>query len=366
MHLTLKIKLRIMAGVAIAAVVLLTLMGYLLGKKAAIGSDAFQSIQSTSVFVADIAPPALFMVEAANKSEQLSSVDESMRASMIAEIKAHFNAFDEYAKKWGASDDIPADVVRDVNKKLIPQAKIYQARMNSDILEPAARGDIDAVMAGYKGVETLFHEHNVIVNDLVSRAVESNEAAQNNGIETVNLYTTMLLVVAVISCVVVVFISLYFTKLILDGLGADPEELKRVTGAIAEGKLDVEVNADAGTESVISSVAEMLKTLRKADNIARESFRIKTALDNSSTAFLMCDNQGNINYANDSSMKLLRDNEIEIKKALPQFSIATSLSPLSAVVTSAFKSCASFKKNPVLSSVAIRAVKSPCTAFSTS
>ena len=323
MHLTLKIKLRVMAGVAIAAVVLLTLMGYLLGKKAGIGSHTYEEIHLTSVFVADIAPPYLFMVEAANKSEQLSSVEPEKRVPLIKEIEAHFEAFNDTAAKWSVSTEIPSDIVNDVKRKLIPQGQAYQAIMKAKILEPAARGDMDTVMAGYREVETVFYEHFEIANDLTSRASALNAKAQEEGANTVSLYTNLLLAVAIISCAVVVFISLYFTQLILNGLGADPEELKRVTGAIAEGKLDVEVNAEAGTESVISSVVEMLNTLRKADHIARESFRIKTALDSSSTAFLMCDNQGNINYANDSSMKLLRDNEMEIKKALPQFSTAT-------------------------------------------
>ncbi len=320
MNINLKTKLNIMAGTAIAAVLMLTLMGYLLGKNAAIGSASFNAIQDSNNFAADIAPPALFMVEAANQAEQLYSLDKSLRAQSVKDIKGHLKAFDDTLEKYVNNKNIPADIVADINKKLKPQAKEFQDSLIKNVLEPALSGDDKALLDGYGPVEKLFFDHEAIVYDLVARAVKLNEKSQADGAAVVSTYTTLLIIVALISAAAVVFFSMYFSKTILKDLGADPEDLKSVTAAVARGNLDVRVTATKGDGSVMSAVADMIEALRAGVDAANENQRIKRALDNSSTAFLMCDLQGNINYANDSSMKLLRNNESEIRKEFPNFS----------------------------------------------
>lgn len=320
MNFNLKTKLIVMASVAIVSVFLLTFMGYLLGKKAGIGSESYQQIQLTSVFVADIAPPYLFMVEAANKSEQLSSVEPEKRAPLIKEIEAHFDAFNETSEKWSLSKEIPADIVNDVKKKLIPQGKAYQAIMRTKILEPAARGDMDTVMAGYQEVENVFYEHFDIANDLTQRASALNAKAQEAGANTVSRYTTLLLVVAALSIIAVVFISLYFTKLILQSLGADPEELKKITTAVASGNLDVELPPITDKSSVLGAAALMIDSLKESVATAKENQRIRTSLDSASTNVMIANSQGKVIYMNGAMQKMLSAIEAEVRTVMPQFS----------------------------------------------
>jgi methyl-accepting chemotaxis protein len=149
------------------------------------------------------------------------------------------------------------------------------------------------------------------------------EASKNNA--KVTFYSFWILIACLLVSAVVIFIySARIIKSMNQQLGADPSEVQVIAQRIAKGDVNFEIDAsNAAKTSLLASMADMVKSLRDADHVARESFRIKTALDKSSTAFLMCDNQGNINYANDSSIKLLRDNEVEIRKVLPQFSMAT-------------------------------------------
>ncbi len=320
MTFNLKAKLNIMAGTAILAVILLTLMGYLLGKNASIGSNAYNRIDLTGKFVADIAPPALFMVEAANQAEQLYSLDKAKRAESIKDIKIHLQQFDDLVDKWGSSPDLPADVVADINKRLKPQGKEFQSILIKEVLEPAARGDDDALLKGFVSMEKAYLEHEAIVYDLVARAVKLNEESQANGISTVATYQTLLMVVAILSVVVVAFFSVYFSKLILTGLGADPEDLKRVTSSVARGDLDVSVNVKKGDGSVMSAVADMIESLKEGQVKAIENQRIRSALDSSSTNLMIANNDRTIIYLNPSLQKMFRLVEADLRVALPGFS----------------------------------------------
>lgn len=320
MKFNLKTKLNIMAGTAILAVILLTLMGYLLGKNAAIGSTTYNKIDLTSKFVADIAPPALFMVEAANQAEQLYSLDKAQRAASIKDIEKHLQQFDELVAKWGASTDLPADVVADINKRLKPQGKEFQLTLANDVLDPAARGDDEALLKGYAKMEKSFLEHEAIVYDLVARAVKLNEKSQAEGVSVVNTYNTLLIAVAVISIIVVVFFSVYFSRLILSGLGADPEDLKRITSAVARGDIDVRVDAIKGDGSVISAVADMVNSIRDGVAASVENFRVKQALNSTSSNVMLADNDRNIIYMNKAVEAMLRRVEPDLRKALPHFS----------------------------------------------
>lgn len=320
MSFSLKAKLNIMAAVAITAVFVLGLMGYLLGKNTAIGSQAYTNIQATSDFVADIEPPALYMIEAANQSGQLYSLDKKLRPESIKNIKQHLRNFDDAVEKWGSSSAIPSDVVADINNKLKPQAKEYQATLIKEVLEPAARGDDNALLVGYASVDKLFKEHEAIVYDLVARASALNEKSQTEGVAVVSHYTTLLIIVALLSIIAVVFFSVYFSKLILMDLGVDPEELKKVTTSIANGNFNIDISSKFDG-SVMSAIANMIESLKTGDCAAQENYRIKQSLDATSSNIMMADNNRNIVYMNKAVESMLRNLEGDLRKALPHFSV---------------------------------------------
>jgi methyl-accepting chemotaxis protein len=97
---------------------------------------------------------------------------------------------------------------------------------------------------------------------------------------------------------------------------------QHATTNIVEGNYSIALNTERHDEfgALNKAMLNMSEQLANAAKIQVENFRIKMALDNSTTAFLMCDLDGNINYANASSMRLLRNSESEIKKQFPSFS----------------------------------------------
>lgn len=260
MNISLKAKLNVMAGTAILAVAVLTFMGYLLAKNTAIGSNTYNRIDLTGKFVADIAPPALFMVEAANTAERLRSLDKSQRVEPIKEVKKHFQQFDELADKWGSSTDLPTDVVADINKRLKPQGKEFQSIVNKEVLEPAARGDEEALSKGLIMMEKSFTDHEAIVYDIVERASKLNQKEQSDGISKVHTYETLLEFFAAISVALVLLFSVYFSKLILQSLGADPEALKNISNSVANGNFDIKIE-QKNDGSVINAIAKMVDAL---------------------------------------------------------------------------------------------------------
>lgn len=261
------------------------------------------------------------MVEAANQSEQLYSLDKGLRAGSVRDIKEHLKAFNDALEKYVSNKSLPADIVADINKKLKPQAKEYQDALTKNVLEPALRGDDKALLDGYGPVEKLYLEHEAIVYDLVARANKLNEKAQADGAAVVSTYTALLIVVALISAAVVVFFSVYFSKIILKDLGADPEELKRITSAVARGDINVSVNAIKGDGSVISAVADMVNSIREGMAASVENFRVKQALNSTSSNVMLADNDRNIIYMNKAVEAMLKRVEPDLRKALPQFSV---------------------------------------------
>ncbi|TQV64792.1 MAG: PAS domain-containing protein [Halothiobacillaceae bacterium] len=70
---------------------------------------------------------------------------------------------------------------------------------------------------------------------------------------------------------------------------------------------------------LLGAVMEWREVSQEIQN-QRQAIRFKGSMDNAKTAFMMCDEDLNITYANKSVVDLLRRNEAEIRRALPNFS----------------------------------------------
>ncbi len=67
--------------------------------------------------------------------------------------------------------------------------------------------------------------------------------------------------------------------------------------------------------------ADLLRQAREAE-VASENQRVRQALDASSTNIMIADNDGRIVYCNQAVLEMLGRNETELRKVLPQFSVA--------------------------------------------
>ncbi|MFC3093398.1 PAS domain-containing protein [Alteromonas sediminis] len=88
--------------------------------------------------------------------------------------------------------------------------------------------------------------------------------------------------------------------------------------------------------SIGRTLVEVAAKLRHFKNVSIEAIRVKQALDNSSTCYMIANTNREIIYMNDSVITMLSEAEGDIRKDLPQFSIKHLLG----------KSIDEFHKNP--------------------
>ena len=91
----------------------------------------------------------------------------------------------------------------------------------------------------------------------------------------------------------------------------------------ANGRFETRMPPLPGERKGISDTAERLRgVLLKAQEDAKETLKIKIALDNASSCLMMADNEGVIRYQNKASEALMRGSEANFRSSLPAFSAA--------------------------------------------
>jgi len=103
----------------------------------------------------------------------------------------------------------------------------------------------------------------------------------------------------------------------------------RVADDIARGKLDSVI--DAGRDDEIGTLMQAMRTMQgnlrerieRDEVVARESLRIRTALEEVTTNVMIADADRTIVYANRPLMKMLADVEQDLRRDLPAFDVRT-------------------------------------------
>ncbi len=126
--------------------------------------------------------------------------------------------------------------------------------------------------------------------------------------------------------ILVLFAALVFVAVnysITNGIAQVVEALSKLS------KNDFEINFShqrSDEVGVIQGSIDSLKSsLQEFTDQSVEALRVKQALDNSSTCFMMADKDRNIVYLNDSVQKMLKEAEADIKKDLPNFNASDLL-----------------------------------------
>jgi methyl-accepting chemotaxis protein len=138
---------------------------------------------------------------------------------------------------------------------------------------------------------------------------------------------------------IVVALSLGLSWLITLALTRPMAHAVRVFGEIASGHYDSEIRADGLDEAaqVLRALADMQGKLRQqieaerrqaeaSAHQAEENARVRAALDNVSANVIVADRDGRIIYTNPAAQALFVDAEADIRRELPQFSVAAMAS----------------------------------------
>ena len=93
-----------------------------------------------------------------------------------------------------------------------------------------------------------------------------------------------------------------------------------VVSAYSDGRFEVAMDRLPGQKARISEALDKVQAgLKEAAMAAQRNLRIKTALDRCTTNVMIADTDFNIIYMNDTVNAMMRRNEVELRKVLPQF-----------------------------------------------
>jgi methyl-accepting chemotaxis protein len=123
----------------------------------------------------------------------------------------------------------------------------------------------------------------------------------------------------------ILLVSAAIGFLIVRSLKASSNKLINSFNEISSGNHDLEFVTDRKDEMGIleAELANLNIQLQASAEVAIEASKVKQALDNSSTCFMMSNSDREIVYMNDAVYQLLKRTEPNIRKDLPQFNVET-------------------------------------------
>jgi len=167
-------------------------------------------------------------------------------------------------------------------------------------------------------------EHDLLMKDIEELIAENDRSAiaSNEGARTA--YTTSSTLVTVVLCLGILG-GLVLAWLIARSLSAAMGSAVKVANAVASGDLagHIAINRRDEIGELMLALQRMQKHLRERIErdqiIASENLRIRTALDNSSTATFITDTDRNVIYANASFKRTLAQHEENLRQVSPEF-----------------------------------------------
>ena len=321
MNLSLKKQLSIMATIAAASILVLALVSYLLAKNTTIGSELFNEIEKTNELTADILPPPMFMLEVMMRLQELAAAAPEARPALIADAKKRISRFEERYSHWHASNDLPADLKNYMMSEMNIVAQDFIRVVRENVIPAALENDNQKLNKALTTLLPLYDRHEETILELHKLTQKFAEGEKARASSLVSSYQRWFYIIAFCSIVAVVSCSLYFSRNILSGLGADPSDLQLIASRVARGDTDINMPHISDKNSVVGAMAAMIESIKAGLAVANENFRIKEALNATSSNVMMADINRNIIYMNRAVVAMLREAESDLRKALPHFSV---------------------------------------------
>lgn len=172
--------------------------------------------------------------------------------------------------------------------------------------------------------DTLFNEFTVAIDSLYKIHDSSIQVLTAIVEERINHYASeRILTLSLI--VSLLIISSIIGFIIVSSLKKSSNKLVTVFTEISKGKYEHDFNVNRKDEMGIieRELSKLNLQLKASAVVAIEASKVKQALDNSSTCFMMSNADREIVYMNDSVYEMLKKCESAIRKDLPQFNVET-------------------------------------------
>jgi len=233
------------------------------------------------------------------------------------------NHNDRFIELLSETEGLPVEPeIRIAIAEIKPTVKEY-LQAGQDITQLALT-DPASAQSKRAGFERLFKKLEFDLektSDIVSSSIESSK----KGIEKkIAFYRILSAAVLIISVIILATTGTLITRRVLRQLGGDPGYACEVVNLVRSGKLDTQIHYDAETpNSLLAAVDKMRAALKEnIDQIttaARESTRIKNALDVCQANVMVANENMEIIYLNSSVKTMMHNAESDLRKDLPNF-----------------------------------------------
>ncbi len=247
-------------------------------------------------------------------SETITSSQQAALRGYLNNITAPLQDFQHNLSAAANADARFNSISRDANdlKAKIDQLTMVTGReiLNTNLPNYSA----NKYFSEYSAViNELYESHDKSIN-LLTTIIEERLSAGASARRTTLILIGGLLV-----------ISLVIGFLIVRSLSSSTKKLTHYFNQIALGKYDLEFNDNRKDEMGVleRDLGALTTQLEAGAKAAIEASKIKQALDNSSTCFMMSNADREIVYMNDAVYQLMRKAESGIRKSLPQFNAET-------------------------------------------
>ena len=150
-----------------------------------------------------------------------------------------------------------------------------------------------------------------------------NDEAYESVVSQIKYLTGFAILIAVLAAFLV-------SRSIRTQIGGEPDDVANFASEINAGNFNADIDLRQGDESsIVANLKTMVDTLKSrmldSERTARETLRIKIALDNVSTNVMIADSDRKIIYMNKSIVTMLQNAESDVRKVLPNFLVANLL-----------------------------------------
>ena len=192
----------------------------------------------------------------------------------------------------------------------------------------AAEAHVELAFKDLNGERAQLAKFNEIFSDLEEKMADaSDKLAANAAAEAerandqVVVAKAIQLIVIVISAIASLLLAFRRANKVMGDLGGEPAEAVAAAGRIGSGDYTGNTSLSrAARSSLLGQLESMRSKLQESAAVAIENFRVKQALDATSSNVMLADNARNIIYMNKAVEAMLRRVEPDLRKALPNFS----------------------------------------------
>ena len=288
--------------------------------KLKVNGPIYQQIVQGKDLVADILPPPEYIIETHLVVHQLRfAKTDSEKTELIKSLKSLESDFDSRHDYW-KSQNLDQSLQKPFIDDAYGSGKAYYKMVESDFIPAVQAGNVAKMDSLLAELGTLYQTHRKSIDETVKIANDLGTQSEQEAARIDTFATVFLIVVFVVVALIALYIARSISGNLVSNLGGEPAELHDAARRIAEGELDFSLPLAAGDRaSVMAQMDEMKTKLKVGEVKAKESLRVKVALDNVSMGVRVADNDGTVIYVNNSLLEILRRDEKAFQKENPAF-----------------------------------------------